>query len=160
MSLKFNRSAFLFLFFISPIFLISSAFGQQATFAVVVDFDRLWVDYDVTEGGDFGMRIHVSLTTRNLQEVSTKLAVAVELRNGDKVFAGSNAYRSTNGQLTVYRVLNTRFIHSVFKDVQVFIPYREFSVGAGPQNLRLHVDVLYENSGNKHVTYYNFSFTK
>lgn len=160
MSLKLNRFAFLFLFFVTPLFLISSAFGQQATDAVTLEFDRLWVDYDVTKEGVYGMSIHVSLTVRHLQDVSTKLAVAVELRNGDKVFAGSPEYRSTNGQLTVYRTMNTRFVHSVFKDVEVFIPYREFSVGAGPQDLRLHTDILYGDGGNLHVTYYDFSFTK
>lgn len=125
-----------------------------------VEFNQLWIDYDVTQNGELGMLIHVDLAVRQLKGISSSLAIAVEFKNGDKVFAGNPEYRSQNGQLTVYRTLNNRFDNSLYSDLQVFIPYREFSVGAGNQELRLHADVLYGEGGNLHVTYYDFNFTK
>ena len=125
-----------------------------------VQFNQLWVDDNITQNGVVGMLIHVDLALRQLKDISSKLAVAVEFKNGDKVFAGNPEYRSTNGQLTVYRELNNRFDNSLYSDLQVFIPYREFSVGAGNQELRLHADILYGDGGNLHVTYHDFNFTK
>lgn len=125
-----------------------------------VQFNQLWVDNNVTRDGQLGMLIHVNVALRQLMGVPSSLAVAVEFKNGDKVFAGNPEYRSTNGQLTVYRTLNNRFDSSLYTDLQLFIPYREFSVGAGSQELRLHVDILYGDGGNLHVTYHDFSFTK
>lgn len=125
-----------------------------------VQFNQLWIDDNVTRDGQMGMLIHVNLALRQLKDIPSKLAIAVEYKNGDKVFAGNPEYRSTNGQLTVYRTLNNRFDSSLYTDLQVFIPYREFSVGEGPQDLRLHADILYGDGGNLHVTYHDFSFTK
>ena len=125
-----------------------------------VQFNQLWVDNNVTQNGELGMLIHVNLAVRQLKGIPSKLAVAVEFKNGDKVFAGNPEYRSTNGQLTGYRTLNNRYDDSLYSDLQIFIPYREFSVGAGNQELRLHTDILYGDSGNLHVTYYDFNFTK
>lgn len=125
-----------------------------------VQFNQLWVDNNVTRDGALGMLIHVNVALRQLMGVPSSLAVAVEFKNGDKVFSGNPGYTSTNGQLAVYRTLNNRFDSSLYTDLQVFIPYREFSVGAGSQELRLHVDILYGDGGNLHVTYHDFSFTK
>ena len=160
MSDKLSRFTFLILFLVSPFLFAHPAFGQEASDTYTVDCNRMWIDYDVTKDNEFGMRLHVNLTVRQMKDVPSNLAFAIELENGDKVFADDPAYASTNGQLTVYRKLNQRFINSVYNDVEVFLPYREITVGAGSHNLRVHVDLLYENGGNIHVTYHDFSFTR
>ena len=160
MSIKSSRYIFLILFFASPFLFASLAFGQEASGEMTVEFDRMWVDYDVTQGNEFGMLIHVSFSVRQMKDIPSDLGFAIELENGDLVYADNPAYASTNGQLTVYKKLNNRFDVSLYKDVQVFLPYREISVGAGSHDLRIHLDLLYENGGNIHVTYYNFSFTR
>ncbi|MEE8294676.1 MAG: hypothetical protein V3R64_03105, partial [Sphingomonadales bacterium] len=132
----------------------------ESSEAANVQFNQLWIDNNFTRDGQLGMLIHVNLALRQLKDIPSKLAVAVEFKNGDKVFASNPEYRSTNGQLTVYRTLNNRFDNSLYTDLEVFIPYREFSVGAGNQELRLHADILYGDGGNLHVTYYDFNFTK
>lgn len=132
----------------------------EKTTAGLVDFERMWVDYDVTQNNELGMRLHVKLTVRNLSGVSSQLAYAIELENGDKVYPVTSAFASTNGQLTVYRDLNVKFANSVFSDVQVFMPYGEIKVGSGRHDLRVHVDLLYGDGGNLHVAYHDFNFTK
>ena len=160
MSAKLSWYTFLILLFASPFFLSTSAFGQETSGEAAVSFDRIWIDYNAIRENEFGMLIHVSLTVRQLKDVLVNLGFAIELENGDKVFADNPEYASTNGQLTVYRKLNNRFNASVYRDVEVFLPYQEIPVGARDQDLRIHLDVLYGNGGNLHVAYYDFSFTR
>jgi len=121
-----------------------------------VKFTRMWIDHNVRQGGILGMRVHANITVYNLKDQNIKLAVAVEKRDGSKVFAVNSAYKSTNGQLTAYRKLNTRFVASVYRDAKVFIPYREFNTNRTALTFRIHADIIYPNKGNLHVTYYNF----
>jgi len=157
MSAKLNHFALLALILVSPLFLTTSALGYQASDEPNVSFDQMWIDYNGVLKNEFGMIIHVNLTVRQLRDIPSTLAVAMELGNGDRVNAITPEYASTNGQLTVYRKLAAKFDNSVYNDVQVFIPYREIAVGARSQTLRLHVDVLYENGGNLHLTYYDIT---
>lgn len=121
-----------------------------------VKFTRMWIDHNVRQGGLLGMRVHANITVYNLKDQNIKLAVAVEKRDGTKVFAVNSAYKSTNGQLTAYRKLNTRFVASVYRDAKVFIPYREFNTNRTALTFKIHADIIYPNKGNIHITYYDF----
>lgn len=160
MSTKLNLKNLFILLFLSPFLLTSTAFGQPASSEPAVSFDRMWIDYNAIRDNEFGMLIHVSFTVRQLKDIPMSLGFAIELVNSDRVYADNPDYSSTNGQLTVYRKLNNRFDASVYSDVEVFLPYREIPAGARGQDLRIHLDVLYENGGNIHVAYYNFSFIR
>jgi hypothetical protein len=48
-------------------------------------FEKLWVDYNVTEDGEKGMRIHVKFEAYNMQGVDSKLMVFFQKEDGTYV---------------------------------------------------------------------------
>jgi hypothetical protein len=133
----------------------------QNTSDAIITFDKMWIDYDVTEGGKLGMRVHVKLNIKNMVGEESYLAVYFEKQNGDKLYSDNDTYRSKGGQTAVYRSFNPPYESSDYNDVTAFIPYEEFNLSKGTYDLRIHSDVIYPDGELlKHLNYYNFVYTK
>jgi len=127
----------------------------------VVTFDRVWVDYDVVEGGQRGMRIHAKYTVAGMKGIAGYLAIYFQKQNGDKLYTNNRAFRSKEGQVAVYFDMNPGFERTVYEDAQLFIPYAEFNLTRGNYDLRMDVDVIYENGDLiQHLTYHDFVYEK
>lgn len=125
------------------------------------EIDKIWVDYNVTEGGEKGMRIHVKFTVHDLKDVDSFLAIYFEKENGDKLYTSNKTYRSKDGQVAVFKGLKPAYKDTVYEDSQLFIPYDEFNLDEGKHNLKMDVDVIYENGDMfKHLKYYDFTYTE
>ncbi|MFQ5529541.1 MAG: hypothetical protein ACE5FP_04265 [Gemmatimonadota bacterium] len=160
MSAKSSRRTLLMLFLVGPFLLTSPLFGQSADDGITVEYDRMWADYDVTQGNETGILFHVTFSVQHMKGVSGHVAYGFEKENGDRLYTSNSSYVSTNGQLTVYREIQPSYENTTYEDLQVFIPYREITVGEGSHDLRVHVDVIYGDGGNVHLTYYSFPFTR
>lgn len=124
-------------------------------------FDRIWVDYDVTEGGKYGMRIHVKFTTYNMKNLPSYLAIYFAKADGTRLMTKNASYSSKSGQVAIYQELDIRNDPGVFEDLKLFLPYSELSVRAGKHDLRISVDLIYKEDGLiQHLTEYDFEFTK
>jgi hypothetical protein len=122
---------------------------------------RVWVDYNVTQGGKKGMRIHVKFTVRKMKGVDSYLAVYFEKDNGEKLYTSNKAYRSKDGQVAVYKALKPAYDDTVYDDEAVFIPYDEFNLDSGDYNLKADVDVIYENGDMVgHMDFHEFEYTE
>jgi hypothetical protein len=125
------------------------------------EVDKMWVDYNVTEGGKKGMRIHVKFTIHGLKDTDSYLAIYFEKENGDKLYTNNKTYRSKDGQVAVYKSLKPAYKDTVYDDAQLFIPYDEFNLDDGKYDLKMDVDVIYENGDMfKHMKYYDFTYTE
>lgn len=133
----------------------------QTTSNAIITFDKMWIDYDVTEGGKRGMRVHVKMNIQNMVGIESYLAVYFEKQNGDKLYSDNDTYRSKGGQTALYRSLNPPYQSSDWNDIAMFIPYDEFNLTKGTYDLRIHSDLIYPNGDLiKHLNYYNFRYTK
>jgi hypothetical protein len=122
--------------------------------------DDLWVDYDVTENGKKGMRIHAKFTTYNLKDVDCFLGLYFEQKNGEKL-EGTTGYKSKSGQLAVYKSLKPAYAEAVYSDLQLFMPYSEITLPAGKYDLILKADLILKNGDLiKHLKNYDFWFSK
>ena len=122
-------------------------------------FDKLWVDYDVTENGQKGMRIHVKFSVLNMKDQDVRLAIYFEMKNGDKLLTNNSAYRSKSGQVAIYRTLKVTYDESNYSDVQLFMPYSELNLGKGNHDLKLDADLVKPNGDMiKHLTFHEFWF--
>jgi hypothetical protein len=108
-------------------------------------FDNMWIDYNVTENGEKGMRIHVKFTALNLKDVDCYLAVYFEKKNGQKIDGTSQEYRSKSGQLAVYRSLKPAYKEAVYEDLTLFMPYKEIKLPKGRYDLKLEADIILKN---------------
>jgi len=131
--------------------------------AAVADakYEDLWVDYDVTESGKKGMRIHVKFRLYNMKNVDSYLAIYFERKNGEKLKGLTSTYRSTTGQSAVYKSLLPGYDEAVYDDLQLFMPYNELGLGKGRFDLKMVASVIYKN-GNlvKDLTSHEFWFSQ
>lgn len=124
-------------------------------------FEKLWVDYDVTEDGKLGMRIHTKFSLTNLKDVDCYLGIYFEKKNGEKIEGLNADFRSKNGQLAVYKSLKPAYDDAVYKDVKVFMPYSEINTGKGKFDIKLDADIILKNGDMvKHLTDYDFWLEK
>jgi hypothetical protein len=125
------------------------------------EFGRIWVDYDVTQGGVKGMRVHAKFTVVNMKGKPGYLAVYFQKKDGTKLLTNNRTYRSKEGQVAVYFTLNPGYERTVYEDAQVFLPYSEFNLAKGNYDLQMDVDVIHENGDLvDHLTFFDFWYQK
>jgi hypothetical protein len=126
---------------------------------ITATFKDLWVDYDVTENGRKGMRVHVKFNVQNMKGTEGYVALYFEKKNGDKILSTSTGYKSTSGQLAVYKSINPDYVNADYNDLQLFLPYSELNLGSGRWDLKLDADIIYKEGGLiKHLKYHDFWF--
>lgn len=123
-------------------------------------FDRMWVEYDVTEAGQFGMRVHVKFTVRNMQGVAGYLAVFFERENKTRLKSYDNLFQSKGKDVATYKAFTPGYDPAVYSDLSAFIPYSELHLTKGEHRLVAVADLIYENGtfiqtlGSEKFTYW------
>ena len=90
-------------------------------------FEKMWVDYNVKEGGRLGMRIHVKFTVANMKDVDSYMVVHFEKEDGTQLKTTNRKFASKDGQVSVYRSMKPGYDETVYKDFDVFMPYDELN---------------------------------
>lgn len=122
--------------------------------------EKMWIDNNVTQGGQKGMLVHTKMTLYNLLNQKIRLALFVEKADGTNVYARANSKnRADDGNLTFNIDLVPKYEPTLFSDVSVFIPYSEIVLGAGNHDLRIHADIVKPGTDlNVHINYLPFAF--
>jgi hypothetical protein len=124
-------------------------------------FERMWVDYNVTEGGRRGMRIHTSFRVFDLKNQSLYLAIYFQKKDGTKLLTDDRNFRSTNGQVAIFKPLRPAYDDTVYDDATLFMPYEELNLDPGFYELQMDADVIYENGDLvEHLNFYDFEYEK
>lgn len=108
-------------------------------------FDRMWVEYDVTEGGQFGMRIHAKFTVRGMKGIKGYMAFFFERENGTRLKSYDNKFQSKGNDVAVYKDVTPGYDPAVYSDYSAFIPYSELHLTKGEHNLVINANLIYEN---------------
>ena len=123
--------------------------------------DKIWIDYDVTEEGRFGMRVHAKLTVYDMKGVDGYVAFFFQRKNGDLLKTTNSAYSSKSGQVAVYFSLKPGYTAAVYEDADAFIPYAELKLGNGSYNLQIDADLLYKDGTLiQHLDFHDFVYKK
>jgi len=124
-------------------------------------FERLWVDYDVTETGNLGMRVHASFKTYRMKGVPSYLQLKFQMRDGKALMDKNGAFDHEDGSVAAFRVLKPALDAAEFKDEIIFVPYAELDLPPGKYELRIDVDVIHEDGELiEHLTLYEFDYTQ
>jgi hypothetical protein len=124
-------------------------------------FEKLRVDYDVTEDGVKGMKIHVNFSISNMKDVDGYVAVYFEKKNGEKIPSENSSYRSKSGQLAVYKNIRPAYAEAVYTDLQLFMPYSAINIPRGRHDLKIDVDIILKNGDMvTHLTEHEFWFER
>lgn len=124
-------------------------------------FERTWIDYNVTENGRTGMRIHNKFSTYNLKDIQCYLAVYVQNEDGTNLTSDDVNFKSQQGQLAVFRLLEPNYDNTIYDDIELFLPYGEINVAPGKHKLKLDVDLITKD-GNliQHFNLHDFEYEK
>lgn len=125
------------------------------------EFEKIWVDYNVKENGRLGMRIHVKFSVFNMKDVDSRLAINFEKADGTKLTTTNKKFANKDGKVAVSRALKPGFDDTIYKDLEIFMPYEELKLGPGKYDLKMDADVTYENGELvEHLGYHDFIYEK
>jgi len=126
---------------------------------------NMWIDYGVTVDNRYGMMMHVSFTVYNMKGIPGFLGFYFKYNDGKP---GSyiehrrrgDKYHTSDGKLSVGERLTPTYDVSVYKDVQVFMPYDEFGLDPGTYDLTIDVQFNYaEGGGVSWLKLYDIEYT-
>lgn len=125
------------------------------------DFNRIWVDYDVTENKKKGMQIHTNFTVHGMKDVDSYLAIYFETADGQRLRDKNKSYYSTAGEVAVYKELIIDYDPGTYDDLKIFMPYDELDLKEGKYNLKMSVDLIHKSGGViQKLTTYDFVYTQ
>ena len=122
-------------------------------------FDKMSVDFNVTENGQFGMRIHVYFSALNLKDVNCKLLIRFQKSDSSYLRTDYGGYKNANGEVVVAGKLKPAYDNALYEDLQIFMPYNALDLPRGKYNLKMDVDLAYDNDDLiKHLNFYDFQY--
>ena len=128
---------------------------------ITATFKDLWADFDVYENNQKGMRIHTKFSVNSMKNIDGYLALYFEKKDGTRLTSNNSTYRSKSGQLAAYKLINPSYDPADYDDLAVFIPYSEFSLPAGRNDLKIDADLIYKGGGMiQHLKYFDFYINK
>jgi hypothetical protein len=133
--------------------------SPKSTSDMRAKFEKIWVDYNVTDGGEKGMRIHVKFEVYNMEGVDSKLMVFFQKEDGTYVKNSSTPYSANDGRVAAIRELKPGYDDTVYKDLDVFIPYTALDLSKGKYNLKMDADLTKDDEELvQHLTFHEFQF--
>ncbi|QQS41363.1 MAG: hypothetical protein IPM63_18710 [Acidobacteriota bacterium] len=124
-------------------------------------FEKIWIDYNVNQGGQLGMVVHVTAVLNGLNGKEAYLQLLFEKDDGTRLNGSTTQYKSPNGQTAGYSSLKPIYSSARFNDIKIFVPYSEFNLPVGKHLLKIHADVVYPDyTAISHLTYYDFEYTR
>lgn len=103
------------------------------------EIKRVWIDHNVYEDSQKGMRIHVQFTARNMRGAQGRLVAYFKYQNGVALNDHNGRYRTSLGKVSVGRNFTPRYANSVYKDFKLFMPYAELHMADGYHRLEFDV---------------------
>jgi len=126
---------------ITPFISTPTSYDPGSTYPVA-KLQNVWVDYDVSENDQQGMRIHLSFTIDNLQGVQCQAVAFFYYSTGEILKDFNNAYNSVNGQVSVGQYFTPAYINTVYNDLTLFMPYSELHMQPGSYHLAIQVSLF------------------
>jgi hypothetical protein len=124
-------------------------------------FQKIWVDYNVTEDGEKGMRIHVKFEVTGMEGVDSYLLVYFQKEDGSNLTTGSSVYGSKDGRVVAKKALKPGYDVTVYKDLEVFMPYDELNLDSGKYDLKMDADLADDDENLiQHLGYHEFQYDK
>jgi hypothetical protein len=139
----------------------TTATGGSPANKISVTYKDMWVDYDVYDNNQKGMKIHAKFSVSGMKNVDGYLAIYFETKDGVKLKSDVSGYHSASGQLAAYKYITPGYESTDYNDLTVFVPYSAFNLPTGRHDLKMDADVIYKAGGMiQHLKYYEFWMSK
>jgi len=134
-----------------------------ASYKPRVKYSRLSVDYNKRIEGQLGMTIKTTFTVTNFKNGTAQVRISFYDKAGKRLGNpnSKSKYRTTKGNLAIFKNLKPAYASAVYKNYEMFIPYKEFGLLPGRHNLKLRADLIYpDGTLMLHFTEKKFRFTQ
>jgi hypothetical protein len=129
--------------------------------SITASFDSVWIDYNITEKGTLGMRIHTKFSVTNMKGIDGSLRIYFQKADGTSLKSTDGNYESNLGNVAAFTDVRPGYQVAEYKDLATFMPYSELHLGPGKHDLKMDVDLINEKGELiKHLTFYEFVYTK
>jgi hypothetical protein len=126
-------------------------------------FHKMWVDYDITEDGVRGMRIHLKFSVYEMKDMDAYVAIYFEFNNekGGLLMDKNKKFYSTAGEVALYKSIKPLYDPADYNDLLLFMPYNELDLDPGNYDLSMDVKLIYKQGGVlAKLTNYDFEYSK
>lgn len=141
--------------------LFTFIFMTTGTYAQSVVINNKWLEYDVTQNGVKGMKIHVDFNVKNMKGKQGKVIVYFEHPKGTGLEDTNGNYRTKDGDVCVSKNFTPRYDNSHYSDFDIFMPIDEIHMKKG--KLTYYCDIrIQDSSSGKFLngeTYLSFTGT-
>lgn len=129
-------------------------------------FHKMWVDYDVTENGLYGMRMHISFSVYDMKGMEAGVTCFFKYADGEPDSYIRHAdnkgdmYHNQNGYLQAVAVIRPTSDIMTYDDLEVFMPYDQFKLGPGEYDLTIDVILQTRTRNIAYLKMYDFTLTE
>jgi hypothetical protein len=135
--------------------------NAKKLFKPTVTFKAIWIDYDVIEKKQNGMRIHLKFTVTGMRNVDSYLAIYFIDEDGNKLQDSNGKFNSTAGDVAVYFAMKPAYATTDYNDLSVFMPYSELDLEDGEYRLKIDADIIYKGGGLvEHLTFKDIDYSQ
>ncbi|MDX2246446.1 MAG: M48 family metalloprotease [Bacteroidia bacterium] len=113
-----------------------------------VFYRKIWVEFDIYEGREYGMRIHVKFNANKLMYKNCDLIAYFYFASGTEIHDYNGNYRTVTGQVSVGHSFKPNYENALYSDFELFIPYSELHIGRGKNDLKFNLIAF---KGNKQL---------
>lgn len=110
--------------------------------------DKFWTDFDVTENGAFGMRIHLKFAANNLLGRECVAAAYFYDSSGQTLKDTNKIYQTNAGGVSTSTNFTPGYKNAVYEDLTLFIPYSELELPVGSHDLKYQL-AIYSKDNNQ-----------
>ena len=89
---------------------------------------KVWVDHNVYENGNKGMRIHIKMNVYNLRSKQGRAVAYFYTSSGTALVDRNNQYNTNTGKVCCPGNLNPGYDNTLYEDFTVFMPYYELHI--------------------------------
>ena len=89
---------------------------------------KVWVDHNVYENGNKGMRIHIKMNVYNLRSKQGRAVAYFYTSSGTALVDRNNQYNTNIGTVCCSGNLNPGYDNTLYEDFTVFMPYYELHI--------------------------------
>ncbi|NJP03673.1 hypothetical protein HC823_00040 [Candidatus Gracilibacteria bacterium] len=120
--------------------------------------EKVWIDYDVYENYQKGMRIHLKFSVDDMLNKKGSCVAWFYFSDGTKLKDYNGRYKTSNGHVSTSENYKPGYTSSTYNDFKIFMPYDELHLAAGSYSLKFDIGIFDHNSNQIAVSeYQNFS---
>lgn len=123
-------------------------------------FHRVWVEHNVTENNQKGMRIHAKFEVDNLKDVSCKIIAYFYYDSGGKLKDTNDRYCTIDGYVSASKGFTPSYKNSIYHDFELFMPNDELHMSDGKHKLKFCLALHDGSDFFADSSWYYFDYSK